>query len=63
MFYNKIMIKEVNIKPEEIKQMTEMKVIDMKSKKIKKILSEIELIRRNEIQKLPAKYIECGYNR
>ena len=61
MFYNKIMMKEVNIKPEEIKQMTEMKLIDMKSKKIKKILSEIELIRRNEIQKLPAKYIECGY--
>ena len=34
---------------------------DMKAKRIEKILSEIELVRRTEIQKLPAKYIECGY--
>ncbi len=34
---------------------------DMKAKRIEKILSEIELIRRTEIQKLKAKYIECGY--
>ena len=34
---------------------------DMKAKRIEKILSEIELIRRTEIQKLSAKYIECGY--
>ena len=34
---------------------------DMKAKRIEKILSEIELVRWTEIQKLPAKYIECGY--
>lgn len=35
--------------------------VDMKAKKVKKILSEIELLRRREIKVLPAKYIECGY--
>ena len=34
---------------------------DMKAKRIEKIISEIELIRRTEIEKIPAKYIECGY--
>ena len=34
---------------------------DMQAKRIEKIISEIDLIRRCEIEKIRAKYTECGY--